>query len=111
MQIKGCVSRDRDMNIFEISVPLPPREQIQFHLVYQHLLRRCNTVYNHVIVLDPGQIVRDFMAHVTVEESRSLYKFEVPPLRHNVTDDNISLYGECEMLKDVSVSGNFEMYS
>ena len=51
-------------------------------------------MYNHVIVLDPGQIVRDFMTHVTVEESRSLYKFEVPPLRHNVTDDNFSLYGK-----------------
>ena len=89
------------MNIFEISVPLPPREQIQFHLVYQHLLHRRNTVYNHVIVLDPGQIVRDFMAHVTVEESRSLYKFEVPPLRHNVTDDNFSLYGKRQSKRSI----------
>ena len=82
------------MNIFEVSIALPPREQIQFRLVYQHLMRRRNTKYNHVVVLDPGQIVRDFMAHVTVEESRSLTTFEVPPLRHNVTDDDFSMYGK-----------------
>ena len=82
------------MNIFEISVPLPPREEIHFHLVYQHLMRRRNAAYNHVIVLDPRQIVRDFMAHVTVEESRVLSKFEVPPLRHNITETTSNFYGE-----------------
>ena len=82
------------MNIFEISVPLPPREQIKFHLVYQHLLHRRNMEYNQIVALDPGQIVRDFMTHVTVEESRVLSKFEVPPLRHNVTDTTSNLYGK-----------------
>ena len=57
-------------------------------------MRRRNAGYNHVIALDPGQIVRDFMTHVTVEESRALYKFEVSPLRHNVTETTMNLYGE-----------------
>ncbi len=74
------------MNLFEVRLPLRPEKQLHFRLVYQHVLRRRNGCYRHVVSLEPGGVVADFLAHVTVEESKALSKFEVLPLQRNVSE-------------------------
>ena len=88
--------RSRDSNIFKVAVNVAARSKIDFNLTYQELLQRRFGVYEHVINIDPGQVVRDLQVEVYIRESREITLLRVPPIRSptetfQVTDPNAGI--------------------
>jgi hypothetical protein len=65
-----------------VSVNVAANSKIDFALTYEELLQRRLGVYEHVINIDPGQVVRDLRVDVVVKESREITSLQVPPLRY-----------------------------
>ena len=89
--------RSRDSNIFRVVVNVAARSKIDFNLTYQELLQRKLGIYEHVINIDPGQVVRDLQVDVYIRESREITLLRVPPIRSltdisQVTDPNAGVY-------------------
>ncbi|CAH1784811.1 unnamed protein product [Owenia fusiformis] len=78
--------KTRDSNDFKVSVNVAAKNKVTFHLTYQELLRRRLGVYEHLINVNPGQVVRDMKIDVHVEESREITALKVPPLREDVAN-------------------------
>jgi hypothetical protein len=64
-----------------VSVNVEPRQKVTFNLTYEQLLVRALGAYEHVINLDPGQIVPDLSVQVRIEESADITTLNVPALR------------------------------
>nr|CAD7429895.1 unnamed protein product [Timema monikensis] len=71
----------RDSNQFTVSVNLESLSKVTFNLTYEELLTRRLGVYNLVINLHPGQIVRDLQVDVLIKESGNITLLRVPELR------------------------------
>ena len=67
--------------MFRVAVNVAARSKIDFNLTYQELLQRRFGVYEHVINIDPGQVVRDLKVDVYIRESRDIISLRVPPIR------------------------------
>lgn len=79
-----CSSRPRNTNRFSVEVNVGAQEKVVFNLTYQELLKRKRGSYEHVIYINPKQIVADFQIHVSIEESRELTEVRVPPIRNEL---------------------------
>lgn len=77
-------SRPRNTNRFSVEVNVGAQEKVVFNLTYQELLKRKRGSYEHVIYINPKQIVADFQIHVSIEESRELTEVRVPPIRNEL---------------------------
>lgn len=64
-----------------MSVNVEPRQKVTFNLTYEELLVRKLGAYEHVINLDPGQIVPDLSVEVRIEESANVTTLSVPALK------------------------------
>lgn len=87
-----CHSSPRNTNRFSVEVNVGAQEKVVFNLTYQELLKRKRGSYEHVIYIDPKQIVADFKIHVSIEESRELTGVRVPPIR-NELEQNLEIKG------------------
>lgn len=87
-----CSSRPRNTNRFSVEVNVGAQEKVVFNLTYQELLKRKRGSYEHVIYINPKQIVADFQIHVSIEESRELTGVRVPPIR-NELEQNLEIKG------------------
>ncbi|ELT99546.1 hypothetical protein CAPTEDRAFT_222769 [Capitella teleta] len=66
-QSAGKVSQQvRDSNSFRVVVNVAARSKIDFNLTYEELLHRRFGIYEHVIDIDPGQVVRDLRVDVKI---------------------------------------------
>ncbi|XP_063422083.1 inter-alpha-trypsin inhibitor heavy chain H3-like [Mytilus trossulus] len=70
----------RTSNKFNILVNVEKNALVIFKLKYQEMLRRSLGSYQHVIYVDPGQIVEDFEIKVHISESREIIDLTMPPL-------------------------------
>jgi hypothetical protein len=68
-------------------VNVAAESKVTFNLTYQELLERVYGEYEHIIYIDPGQIIEDFQIDVSIQESREITKVSVPPLRNDVLAD------------------------
>jgi hypothetical protein len=85
------VCRPRETNRFKVEVNVEAQSKVTFNLTYQELLKRQKGVYDHVIYIDPGQIVEEMRIDVAIRESRDITVLRVPPLRNDLlTDVDIS---------------------
>lgn len=98
-----CPSRPRDTNRFSVEVNVGAQEKVVFNLTYQELLKRKRGSYEHVIYINPKQIVADFQIHVSIEESRELTEVRVPPIR-NELEQNLEVKGMIVQKDDDSFS-------
>ena len=73
--------RARDARIFKIAVNVAAQSKVTFNLTYQELLTRRFGMYEHVIYIDPGQVVNDMQIEVNINELKKLTVLKVPPLR------------------------------
>lgn len=73
--------RPRETNRFSVEVNVGAKEKVVFNLTYQELLKRKRGSYEHVIFINPQQIVKDFQIYVFIQESRDITSVRVPPLR------------------------------
>ncbi|CAC5406707.1 unnamed protein product [Mytilus coruscus] len=76
--------KPRHTNRFSVDVNVAAESKVTFNLTYQELLERVYEQYEHIIYVDPGQIVEDFMIDVYIHESRNITKVSVPPLRNDI---------------------------
>ncbi|XP_076107906.1 inter-alpha-trypsin inhibitor heavy chain H3-like isoform X2 [Mytilus galloprovincialis] len=87
-QSAGHVSqKPRHTNRFSVDVNIAAESKVTFNLTYQELLERVYEEYEHIIYVDPGQIVEDFRIDVYLQESRDITKVSVPPLRNDIISD------------------------
>ncbi|XP_069141634.1 inter-alpha-trypsin inhibitor heavy chain H2-like isoform X1 [Argopecten irradians] len=88
-KIKGQSTgqRPRETNKFQVQVMVEPQSTVTFNLTYQNLLRRNHGNYEHVIYLDPGQVVDDLRVDIAIQESRAINSIKVPPLRNDIIED------------------------
>ncbi|CAC5406521.1 unnamed protein product [Mytilus coruscus] len=88
-QTAGIVSqKPRHTNRFSVDVNVAAESSVTFNLTYQELLERVYGEYEHIIYIDPGQIVEDFKIDVAIHESRDITKVSVPPIRNDIISDN-----------------------
>ncbi|XP_076107954.1 inter-alpha-trypsin inhibitor heavy chain H3-like [Mytilus galloprovincialis] len=88
-QTAGIVSqKPRHTNRFSVEVNVAAESSITFNLTYQELLERVYGEYEHIIYIDPGQIVEDFKIDVAIHESRDITKVSVPPIRNDILSDS-----------------------
>ncbi|CAC5406710.1 unnamed protein product [Mytilus coruscus] len=76
--------KPRHTNRFSVDVNLAAESKVTFNLTYQELLERVYGEYKHIIYVDPGQIVEDFMIDVYIHESRNITQVSVPRLRNDI---------------------------
>jgi len=80
-QGSGLVSKDlRESNRFQISTNVLGGKKVLFKLNYEELLERKSGVYEHVININPGQVVNDLKIEVFINESLPLTSLSVPEL-------------------------------
>ncbi|XP_034307064.2 inter-alpha-trypsin inhibitor heavy chain H4 isoform X1 [Magallana gigas] len=75
------ISRPRNTNSFQVQVNVEALGEVKFELVYRELLKRTKGYYNHIIYLNPGQLVEDFLITVMITESRTVTYVKIPPLQ------------------------------
>ena len=83
-----CSFRPRHTNRFSVDVNVAAESKVTFNLTYQELLERVYGEYEHIIYIDPGQIIEDFQIDVSIEESKEITKVSVPPLRNDIIQDH-----------------------
>ena len=59
--------------------------KLTFTLTYEELLKRVNSKYEHILHVQPGQLVKDYRVDVYINESLPLRSVTVPELK---TDPN-----------------------
>lgn len=74
----------RKTNRFSVEVNVAAQEKVIFNLTYQELLKRKHGSYEHVVYINPQQIVKDLQVEVAIEESRDITSVRVPPLRNDI---------------------------
>lgn len=78
----GLVEQDsRNANLVVISANVEPGEKVLFKLTYDELLERQLGQYEHVIHVNPGQVVEDFNILVNINESLPIISLSVPELK------------------------------
>ncbi len=78
----GLVNQDtRDANLISVSVNVEPGSKVRFALTYEELLERKLGRYEHIIHLNPGQIVDNFQVDVAIAESLPVEQVRVPKLK------------------------------
>ncbi len=75
----------RDANVISVQANVEPGSKVRFALTYEELLIRKLGRYEHVIHVNPGQIVDDFRVDVHIDESLPVEQVRVPKLK---TDPN-----------------------
>ena len=77
----GIISKEaRDSSLFTVSTNIEPGQKVVFKLTYEELLERKAGVYEHVINIDPNQIVDDLRIDVFINESLPISSISVPEL-------------------------------
>ncbi|XP_062581867.1 inter-alpha-trypsin inhibitor heavy chain H3-like [Saccostrea cucullata] len=78
------VAKPRETNKFQIQVNVAAQEKVTFELTYRELLTRTKGLYNHVIYINPGQVVDDLKINVLIKESRNITTIKTPPIRNDL---------------------------
>lgn len=94
-----------------MSINVAPRSKIDFNLTYQELLKRKLGVYEHVININPGQVVRDLRIEVEIRESREITVLRVPPIREDVAQIIDPDVGELALITNLFIYLNNQLNS
>ncbi|XP_052123133.1 inter-alpha-trypsin inhibitor heavy chain H4 isoform X5 [Frankliniella occidentalis] len=98
----------RDSNSFTVSLNVEAQNKVSFNLTYEELLTRKLGLYDHVITLNPGQVVQDLQVLVHIKENKNITKLRVPEFTSgNKIDTDLQ---ECDDITQASptkcASGN-----
>ena len=78
----GLVEQDaRDANQVTVSANVEPGGKVRFRLTYEELLQRRLSRYEHVLHVNPGQIVPDFRVDIYINESLPVVDVKVPEIK------------------------------
>lgn len=93
----------RDSNVFTVSVNVEPQSKVTFNLTYEQLLARTLGLYENIINVNPGQIVKSMNIEVNIEESSNITVLQVPDLK---TSNEIDSTDTKNKLATIQQSGN-----
>jgi len=88
-QAAAQVSSARDANQFTVSVNIEPRAKVTFNLTYEELLVRRHGIYEHLIHVNPGQVVENLSIDVDIAEVLPLQRVRVPALRDDIKNNEV----------------------
>ncbi|XP_008470918.3 inter-alpha-trypsin inhibitor heavy chain H6-like [Diaphorina citri] len=71
----------RDSNTFRVSVNVEPETKVNFGMTYEQFLTRTLGHYEHVVNVNPGQLVKNMSVIVNILESNNITNLEVPELK------------------------------
>ena len=71
----------RDTNIVVIKTNIEPAEKVPFRLTYQELLERTQGSYKQTFMVNPEQIVEDYIIKVNINESLPIALLVAPQLK------------------------------
>ena len=71
----------RDTNIVVIKTNIEPAEKVLFRLTYDELLERTQGSYKQTFMVNPGQIVEDYIIKVNIKESLPIALLVAPQLK------------------------------
>ena len=99
----SCRPQHASFNQFIREIHLGPNEEAKISLKYEMLIERENSSYRHVISLSPGERVKDFQVHLSVEDDYplSFAKVSAPVIGAIAQTD--------ESLKSTAFHTNFSM--
>ncbi|XP_064616071.1 inter-alpha-trypsin inhibitor heavy chain H4-like isoform X2 [Liolophura sinensis] len=86
---KVAATSARETNEFLITVNVAAHSHVTFNLTYQELLQRRLGLYEHVIYINPGQIVPDLQVHVFINETREITQLSAPEIRDDKLSSNV----------------------
>lgn len=97
-QAAAQVSSARDANQFTVSVNIEPRAKVTFNLTYEELLVRRHGIYEHLIHVNPGQVVENLSIDVDIAEVLPLQRVRVPALRDDIKNNEVHEMGKSHIL-------------
>uniref|UniRef100_A0A8D8XU98 Inter-alpha-trypsin inhibitor heavy chain H4 n=1 Tax=Cacopsylla melanoneura TaxID=428564 RepID=A0A8D8XU98_9HEMI len=79
----------RDSNTFRVSVNVEPQSKVNFGMTYEQFLTRTLGRYEHVVNINPGQLVKNMSVTVNIVESTNITDLEIPELKtsNEITDE------------------------
>jgi len=87
----GLVEQNvREANLYQVKVNIEPQQEVVFRLTYDELLERKLGLYEHVIHVQPGQIIDDFRITVNINESLPISSLKVMEYRSETDYTDIS---------------------
>lgn len=106
-QSAGIVDADtRDANQITIRSNLKQASKMVFTLTYEELLKRHISKYEHIIHVNPGQIVEDFKVNVYINESLPVINLNVPELKTSPNEITSQLRRSSIAKIETSISDN-----
>ena len=85
-QSAGIVNQDvREANKIVVTTNIESQGKVRFTMTYEELLQRKLGRYEHIVHVNPGQIVEDFVINVYINESLPVQSIRVPEMK---TDPN-----------------------
>ncbi|XP_062574336.1 inter-alpha-trypsin inhibitor heavy chain H3-like [Saccostrea cucullata] len=104
------VAKPRETNKFQIQVNVAAQEKVTFELTYRELLRRTKGLYNHVIYINPGQVVDDLKINVLIKESRNITTIKTPPIRNDLLTEGPEGTNQLAVVNRISPTKAFISY-
>ncbi|XP_061166914.1 inter-alpha-trypsin inhibitor heavy chain H4-like [Saccostrea echinata] len=104
------VAKPRETNKFQIQVNVAAQEKVTFELTYRELLRRTKGLYNHVIYINPGQVVDDLKINVLIKESRNITTIKTPPIKNDLLTEGPEGTNQLAVVDRISPTKAFISY-
>ncbi|XP_052700582.1 inter-alpha-trypsin inhibitor heavy chain H3-like isoform X3 [Crassostrea angulata] len=104
------VAKPRETNKFQIQVNVAATEKVTFELTYRELLKRTNGLYDHVIYINPGQVVDDLKINVLIKETTNITTIKTPPIRNDLLTDGSEGTNELAVVDRLSPTKAFVSY-
>ncbi|XP_078314331.1 inter-alpha-trypsin inhibitor heavy chain H4-like [Crassostrea virginica] len=104
------VAKPRETNKFQIQVNVAAQEKVTFVLTYRELLKRTNGLYNHVIYINPGQVVDDLKINVFIKESSNITIIKTPQIRNELLPEGPEGTNKLAVVDRISPTKAFVSY-
>ena len=106
-QSAGIVDTDtRDANQITVRSNLEAASKMLFTLTYEELLERHISKYEHIIHVNPGQIVNNFNVNVYINESLPVININVPELKTSPNEITSQLEANTVARIERGIDGN-----
>lgn len=80
--------KPRDTNKFRVTINVAAQSEVTFQLTYDELLQRKRGQYEHIIYIDPKQVVHQLLVEVFIYESREITALRIPPVRNDILSNS-----------------------
>ncbi|KAL4227000.1 Inter-alpha-trypsin inhibitor heavy chain 3 [Mactra antiquata] len=80
--------KPRDTNKFRVTINVAAQSEVTFVLTYDEVLQRKRGQYEHIVYIDPKQVVDQLLVEVFIYESRDITALRIPPVRNDILSNS-----------------------